>query len=145
LPQLKVKTKSNVAPDDSPSRSCVDEQEGGAEDDEDKYEEAEDEECCEDKGSPHGGVSARALERRLHEVLQKRQQERIVELESTQRRLHEKGREVVWWRDAAKLVSDDSRSRGITVSSSSSGRDGAKPRARLGFWRQDRWHVPFVT
>jgi hypothetical protein len=39
LPQLKVKTKSNVAPDDSPSRSCVDdgdEQEGGAEDDEDK-------------------------------------------------------------------------------------------------------------
>ncbi|RLM55197.1 hypothetical protein C2845_PM10G04690 [Panicum miliaceum] len=71
----------------------------------------------EDRSSPpHGGVSARALERRLHELLQKRQQERIVELESAldaaQRRLHEKEREVVWWRDAAKLVShrrDESR------------------------------------
>ncbi|TVU12296.1 hypothetical protein EJB05_45933, partial [Eragrostis curvula] len=137
LPMLKVKTKGNVVPD-SPSRSCVDddgakddgdEVEGNAEDEEEEdneeYEEAdeeedhddEDEERCDgDTSPPHGGVSARALERRLHELLQRRQQERIVELESAldsaQRRLHEKEREVVWWRDAAKLVShrrDESR------------------------------------
>ncbi|XP_062178695.1 uncharacterized protein LOC133883395 [Phragmites australis] len=132
LPLLKVKTKGNVS--DSPSTSCVDDGDGGAKDDDElegnaedeededdeEYEEAEEEEeeeRYEDKMSPpHGGVSARALERRLHELLQKRQQERIVELESAldsaQRRLHEKEREVVWWRDAAKLVShrrDESR------------------------------------
>ncbi|XP_040380802.1 protein POLAR-like 1 [Oryza brachyantha] len=126
LPLLQVKTtKSNVS--DSPPRSCVadededdDVAEGGnageavEEDDEEEeeYDEEEEEEYDAggggDKSPPHGGVSARALERRLYELLQKRQQERIVELEaaldSTQRRLHEKEREVVWWRDAAKLV-----------------------------------------
>jgi len=132
LPLLKVKTKKGDA-DDSASRSCVDdgahkrdddEVDGNGEDDE-EYEEAEEEDdddeedggYGEDRMSPpHGGVSARALERRLHELLQKRQQDRIVELESAldsaQRRLHEKEREVVWWRDAAKLVShrrDESR------------------------------------
>ncbi|GJN29456.1 hypothetical protein PR202_gb17682 [Eleusine coracana subsp. coracana] len=144
LPMLKVKTKANVP--DSPSRSCVDDGDEEEEDDEDEYEEAdeEEEECCDgdNKSPPHGGVSARALERRLHELLQKRQQERIVELESAldtaQRRLHDKEREVVWWRDAAKLVShrrDESR-RIIVASSSSSGRggscsrDGANARAR---------------
>jgi hypothetical protein len=154
LPPLKVKAKANAAPDDSPSRSCVDdgdEPEGDAE----EYEETEDEECCDDKSPPHGGVSARALERRLHELLQKRQQERIVELEAAldvaQRRLHEKEREVVWWRDAAKLVShrrDESR-RIIVASSSSSGRNGGNANAQLassrGFWRQAPWHVPFVS
>ncbi|RLN12420.1 hypothetical protein C2845_PM09G04990 [Panicum miliaceum] len=105
LPMLKVKTKAgNNAVVGSASWSRVVDG-GGAKDD------------GEDRSSPpHGGVSARALERRLHELLQKRQQERIVELESAldaaQRRLHEKEREVVWWRDAAKLVShrrDESR------------------------------------
>ena len=96
------------------------EEEEEEDDDDEEYEEAEEEEeggYDEDRASPpHGGVSARALERRLHELLQKRQQERIVELEAAlgaaQRRLHEKEREVVWWRDAAKLVShrrDESR------------------------------------
>ncbi|KAL5223905.1 hypothetical protein ABZP36_010544 [Zizania latifolia] len=140
LPFLQVKTKSNVS--DSPPRRCVvheedddydgakeDEVEEGGnareeveEDEEEEYDDDEEEEEEEfdtgvgDKSPPHGGVSARALERRLYELLQKRQQERIVELEaaldSTQRRLHEKEREVVWWRDAAKLVShrrDESR------------------------------------
>lgn len=129
MPLLKVKTKAaNHAPD-SASRSCVDDG-GDKHDDEDdeEYEEAgeeeeEEEEEDDEEGydedrmsPPHGGVSARALERRLHELLQKRQQERIVELESAldsaQRRFHEKEREVVWWRDAAKLVShrrDESR------------------------------------
>ncbi|XP_066369219.1 protein POLARALIZATION DURING ASYMMETRIC DIVISION AND REDISTRIBUTION-like [Miscanthus floridulus] len=129
LPLLKVKTKKGDA-DDSTSRSCVDngddgankhedddEVDGNGEDDDDEEEEEEEEDDDEEDGGygedrmspPHGGVSARALERRLHELLQKRQQDRIVELESAldsaQRRLHEKEREVVWWRDAAKLVS----------------------------------------
>ncbi|XP_066379100.1 uncharacterized protein [Miscanthus floridulus] len=134
LPLLKVKTKKGDA-DDSTSRSCVDngddgankhddddEVDGNGEDDEEEeeYEEDDDEEDggygADRMSPPHGGVSARALERRLHELLQKRQQDRIVELESAldsaQRRLHEKEREVVWWRDAAKLVShrrDESR------------------------------------
>uniref|UniRef100_A0A0E0DXZ9 Uncharacterized protein n=1 Tax=Oryza meridionalis TaxID=40149 RepID=A0A0E0DXZ9_9ORYZ len=135
--EVKTTTKSNVS--DSPPRSCVvddddDVAEGGnggevVEEDDDEedeeYDEEEEEEEEEeeyggggggDKSPPHGGVSARALERRLYELLQKRQQERIVELEAaldaTQRRLHEKEREVVWWRDAAKLVThrrDESR------------------------------------
>ncbi|PWZ05242.1 Protein POLAR LOCALIZATION DURING ASYMMETRIC DIVISION AND REDISTRIBUTION [Zea mays] len=130
LPLLKVKTKGDAP--DSASRSCVDYDDGGCDkdddndevdgegeedDDGDEEEEEDDVEYGEDRMSPpHGGVSARALERRLHELLQKRQQDRIVELESAldsaQRRLHEKEREVVWWRDAAKLVShrrDESR------------------------------------
>ncbi|XP_039804271.1 protein POLAR LOCALIZATION DURING ASYMMETRIC DIVISION AND REDISTRIBUTION-like isoform X2 [Panicum virgatum] len=93
------------------------EEEEEEEDDEEAEEEEEEGGYDEDRSSPpHAGVSARALERRLHELLQKRQQDRIVELESAldaaQRRLHEKEREVVWWRDAAKLVShrrDESR------------------------------------
>ncbi|CAD6337420.1 unnamed protein product [Miscanthus lutarioriparius] len=117
LPLLKVKTKKGDA-DDSTSRSGVDngddgankhgdddEVDGNGEDDdyeEEEYEEDDDEEdggYGEDRMSPpHGGVSARALERRLHELLQKRQQDRIVELESAldsaQHRLHEKEREV---------------------------------------------------
>lgn len=131
MPLLKVKAKKGDV-DDSASRSCVDDGDDGAHkhdddevdgngEDDEEYEEAEEEEedggYGEDRMSPpHGGVSARALERRLHELLQKRQQDRIVELESAldsaQRRLHEKEREVVWWRDAAKLVShrrDESR------------------------------------
>ena len=134
---MKVKTKKGDA-DDSTSRSCVDNGDDGAnkhddddevdgngedddeEEEEEEYEEDDDEEDggygADRMSPPHGGVSARALERRLHELLQKRQQDRIVELESAldsaQRRLHEKEREVVWWRDAAKLVShrrDESR------------------------------------
>nr|CAB3469611.1 unnamed protein product [Digitaria exilis] len=139
LPLLKVKTK---ATDNTSSRRRVVDDGGDAnkedgevvngnnaeeqeevddEEEEEEYEEADDEdEGYDEDGTspPHGGVSARALERRLHELLQKRQQERIVELESAldnaQRRLHEKEREVVWWRDAAKLVThrrDEQQSR----------------------------------
>ncbi|GJN00734.1 hypothetical protein PR202_ga17936 [Eleusine coracana subsp. coracana] len=127
--------------------SCVDD---GDEEEEDEYEEAdeeeeEEEECCDgdNKSPPHGGVSARALERRLHELLQKRQQERIVELESAldtaQRRLHDKEREVVWWRDAAKLVShrrDESRRIVVASSSTSGGRggDGCSQKGGSGSW-----------
>ncbi|CAM0913122.1 unnamed protein product [Alopecurus aequalis] len=144
LPPLQVKTKSHVR--ESPSRSCVDDGDGGvvlegnAEDEEEEEEEEgydeeyddEDDDRTEGHGvvvdcnnsPPHGGVSARALERRLHELLQRRQQDRIVQLEAAldgaQRRLQEREREVVWWRDAAKLVShrrDESRRLRCTAAS----------------------------
>jgi TATA-binding protein-associated factor Taf7 len=134
LPLLQVKTKSHVC--DGASRSCVDDGDGGdavAQENGEQEEEEEDEEeeeydddedelseghggAVDSSSPPHGGVSARALERRLHELLQRRQQDRIVQLEAAldgaQRRLQEREREVVWWRDAAKLVShrrDESR------------------------------------
>ncbi|XP_020530832.1 uncharacterized protein LOC18447060 isoform X1 [Amborella trichopoda] len=57
--------------------------------------------------SEYCGVSASELERRLHELLEKRQQERITELENalecSERRLLEKETEVSWWRENAKL------------------------------------------
>ncbi|KAG6521339.1 protein POLAR-like 1 isoform X1 [Zingiber officinale] len=56
------------------------------------------------------GVCAIELERRLHEVLEARQRERIVELESAlrcaERRLRDKEREICWWRDTARLVAE---------------------------------------
>lgn len=56
------------------------------------------------------GVCAIELERRLHEVLEARQRERIAELESAlrcaERRLREKEREICWWRDTARLVAE---------------------------------------
>ncbi|KAM3208206.1 hypothetical protein ACQJBY_063095 [Aegilops geniculata] len=142
LPPLQVKTtRSAHVSVDTTSRSCVvdhaaqvnaDEEEEEEEEDqhEEDYEEDEEEEDDDggevvdrDRSPPHGGVSARALERRLHELLQRRQQDRIVELEAAldgaQRRLQEREREVVWWRDAAKLVShrrDESRRLRCTAS-----------------------------
>lgn len=54
------------------------------------------------------GVSPRDLERRLHEVLELRQQERIRELESAldyaMQQLEEKETELSLWKDAARLV-----------------------------------------
>ncbi|KAM0918441.1 hypothetical protein ACQ4PT_008969 [Festuca glaucescens] len=142
LPPLHVKTKNHVPAVDSPSRSCVDdgdvvqenaEQEEEEEDDEEEeYDDEDDDDLSEGHGAvvdgssspPHGGVSARALERRLHELLQRRQQDQIVQLEAAldgaQRRLQEREREVVWWRDAAKLVShrrDESRRLRCTAAS----------------------------
>ncbi|XP_037450394.1 protein POLAR LOCALIZATION DURING ASYMMETRIC DIVISION AND REDISTRIBUTION-like [Triticum dicoccoides] len=80
-------------------------------------EEEEDEEVKESKPC-HGGVPARVLERRLHELLQSRHEQRIAELETelqrAQRKLRDKEREVSRWRDTAKLVSrhkDESRLR----------------------------------
>ncbi|XP_051137424.1 protein POLAR LOCALIZATION DURING ASYMMETRIC DIVISION AND REDISTRIBUTION-like [Andrographis paniculata] len=53
-------------------------------------------------------VPARELERKLHELLEARQQERITELETTLDRamlkLGEKEREVAWWKDTARLI-----------------------------------------
>ncbi|THU54506.1 hypothetical protein C4D60_Mb10t25820 [Musa balbisiana] len=62
----------------------------------------------EDSGNYYG-VSAQELERRLHELLETRQQERIAELESAlecaERKLREKEKEICWWRDTTSLVS----------------------------------------
>ncbi|CAM0943477.1 unnamed protein product [Alopecurus aequalis] len=87
-------------------------------DDSDVEEEEENAEEAEETIRCHGGVPARVLERRLHELLQARHEERIAELETelecAQRKLREKEREVSRWRDTAKLASrhkDDSRLR----------------------------------
>ncbi|XP_031407599.1 protein POLAR-like 1 [Punica granatum] len=57
----------------------------------------------------HGGVPPIELERRLHELLESRQQERIKELEASLKciklKLSEKGREAKWWKDTALLMS----------------------------------------
>lgn len=61
------------------------------------------------------GVPAEELRRRLHELLQTRQEERIKELESalesTMQKLEEKEKEVCWWRDTAKVISQHAPSR----------------------------------
>ncbi|KAJ1281435.1 hypothetical protein BS78_04G305300 [Paspalum vaginatum] len=89
-------------------------------DDDDGDEEDDDERDTESnvKSPPHGGVSARELERRLHELLQSRHEARIAELESAleraRRKLRETEREACRWRDTAKLATrftDESRLR----------------------------------
>ncbi|KAK3155598.1 hypothetical protein QOZ80_2BG0205310 [Eleusine coracana subsp. coracana] len=94
----------------------IDDAETDQDDGEDDEEEEEEEE--EEESPGHGGVSARELERRLHELLQSRHEARIAELESAldraRRKLKEKEREASRWRDTAKLAArftDDSRLR----------------------------------
>ncbi|KAM3224181.1 hypothetical protein ACQJBY_057534 [Aegilops geniculata] len=114
--QLESAVKSDVS-SESASPACVDidgvlddaaieckeHQDSKEEGEEDTDEEDEESKPC------HGGVPARVLERRLHELLQSRHEERIAELETelqrTQRKLLDKEREVSRWRDTAKLVS----------------------------------------
>ncbi|KAF8035692.1 hypothetical protein BT93_C1656 [Corymbia citriodora subsp. variegata] len=56
-----------------------------------------------------GGVPPMELERRLHELLETRLQERIKELEASlgrlEQKLSEKEREISWWKDTARLLS----------------------------------------
>ncbi|CAD6241928.1 unnamed protein product [Miscanthus lutarioriparius] len=96
---------------------------GGGDERQDRYDEEEEEERDADEGNeikspPHGGVSARELERRLHQLLQSRHEARIAELESAleraRRKLRETEREACRWRDTAKLATrfaDESRLR----------------------------------
>lgn len=55
------------------------------------------------------GVPPFELERRLHELLESRQQEQIRELEAKieclKHKLREKEMEVSWWKDTARLIS----------------------------------------
>ncbi|KAK9742168.1 hypothetical protein RND81_03G152700 [Saponaria officinalis] len=57
----------------------------------------------------HSGVPPLELERRLHELLEARQEERIKELEAhleiVKQKLQEKEVEAIWWKDTAKLIS----------------------------------------
>uniref|UniRef100_A0A1D1XNK6 Homer 2 n=1 Tax=Anthurium amnicola TaxID=1678845 RepID=A0A1D1XNK6_9ARAE len=59
------------------------------------------------------GVCPHELTTRLHELVEKRQQERISELESALELVHvklrEKETEVCWWRDAAEFVSQNNQ------------------------------------
>ncbi|KAI3468323.1 hypothetical protein Pfo_024986 [Paulownia fortunei] len=69
----------------------------------------EDSEMQELSNNEFHGVSPRELERKLHELLETRQQERINELESAleyaMQQLEEKERELSCWRDTARLIS----------------------------------------
>jgi hypothetical protein len=65
-------------------------------------------------------VNPRELERRLNDVLQSRQRERIEELEyaleCAKSKLYEREKEICWWQDTARLVTqhrDDSHFRYI--------------------------------
>lgn len=57
----------------------------------------------------HYGIHPYELERRLHKVVEARQQEHIRELEAAlecaRHKLHEKEIEISWWKDTAKLIS----------------------------------------
>jgi hypothetical protein len=57
----------------------------------------------------HCGVPPTELQRRLHELLEAKQQERIKELEAAlecaMHKLREKEIEVSWWKDTARLIS----------------------------------------
>ncbi|KAL6911632.1 hypothetical protein ACP4OV_000437 [Aristida adscensionis] len=100
---------------DQDADECQDDEE----EDDDDDEEEEDVEAGGNGTSPsHGGVSARELERRLHELLQSRHEARIAELESAleraRRKLLDAEREACRWRDTAKLATrftDESRLR----------------------------------
>uniref|UniRef100_N1QS99 Uncharacterized protein n=1 Tax=Aegilops tauschii TaxID=37682 RepID=N1QS99_AEGTA len=97
---------------DDAATECKEHQDNEEEEEGDTDEEDEESKPC------HGGVPARVLERRLHELLQSQHEQRIAELETelqrAQRKLRDKEREVSRWRDTAKLVSrhkDESRLR----------------------------------
>uniref|UniRef100_A0A0D9VM49 Uncharacterized protein n=1 Tax=Leersia perrieri TaxID=77586 RepID=A0A0D9VM49_9ORYZ len=114
-PQLEIEPKGGV--DDDEESTDTD----GVDDDtltDIQCDGDDEEEEIREEGGGNGGVSARELERRLHELLQWQQESRIAELETelerAKRKLHEKEREVCWWRNTAKLVTrhkDDSRLR----------------------------------
>lgn len=103
----------NVDDDESHGREA-----DGEEEDEEEVVDEGDAEGNNGQSPPHGGVSARELERRLHELLQSRHEARIAELESAleraRRKLRETEREACRWRDTAKLATrftDESRLR----------------------------------
>uniref|UniRef100_A0ACD5Z8C6 Uncharacterized protein n=2 Tax=Avena sativa TaxID=4498 RepID=A0ACD5Z8C6_AVESA len=80
-----------------------DDDHGHDDDDHDDFDEDE-----EDDAARYRGVSAVELERRLHELLHQRNQERIEELEAAlrraERRLFEKEMEASLWKDTAKMA-----------------------------------------
>ncbi|XP_044406855.1 protein POLARALIZATION DURING ASYMMETRIC DIVISION AND REDISTRIBUTION-like [Triticum aestivum] len=126
--QLESEAKSDIS-SESGSLACVhidgvlgdaarDCKEHEDNEEEEEEEEGDTDEEVEESKPCHGGVPARVLERRLHELLQLRHEQRIAELETelqrAQRKLRDKEREVSRWRDTAKLVSrhkDESRLR----------------------------------
>lgn len=77
----------------------------GDDDDHDNNDEEEDDD---DDADRYHGVSAVELERRLHELLHQRNQERIEELEAAlrraEKRLFEKEMEASLWKDTAKMA-----------------------------------------
>ncbi|XP_020152623.1 uncharacterized protein [Aegilops tauschii subsp. strangulata] len=80
----------------------------GDDDDDDRDNHEDDEEEDDDDADRYHGVSAIELERRLHELLHQRNQERIEELEAAlrraERRLFDKEMEASLWKDTAKMA-----------------------------------------
>jgi hypothetical protein len=81
----------------------------GEDDDDDHHgHDDDDEDDDDDDAARYRGVSAVELERRLHELLHQRNQERIEELEAAlrraERRLFEKEMEASLWKDTAKMA-----------------------------------------
>ncbi|XP_012443383.1 protein POLAR LOCALIZATION DURING ASYMMETRIC DIVISION AND REDISTRIBUTION isoform X1 [Gossypium raimondii] len=62
----------------------------------------------EDRPDSHGGVPPCELERKLHELLETRQEQQIRELEAAletaRQELREKEREISWWKETAHLM-----------------------------------------
>ncbi|CAH8281675.1 unnamed protein product [Eruca vesicaria subsp. sativa] len=73
-------------------------------------EESEDSEGIRPLEEQQQGVCPYELERRLHELIERRQEEKINELqialEDVKQRLHVKEAEVSWWKDTAHIVSE---------------------------------------
>uniref|UniRef100_A0ACD5UIR7 Uncharacterized protein n=2 Tax=Avena sativa TaxID=4498 RepID=A0ACD5UIR7_AVESA len=97
--------------DDDDDIAAADCRQGFPEDDDDEdhgHDDEEEEEDDDDDASRYRGVSAVELERRLHELLHQRNQERIEELEAAlrraERRLFEKEMEASLWKDTAKMA-----------------------------------------
>jgi hypothetical protein len=88
--------------DDDIAADC---RQGFAEDDDHGHDEDDDDD---DDAARYRGVSAVELERRLHELLHQRNQERIEELEAAlrraERRLFDKEMEASLWKDTAKMA-----------------------------------------
>jgi hypothetical protein len=84
---------------------AADYRQGFAEDDDHGHDEDDDDD---DDAARYRGVSAVELERRLHELLHQRNQERIEELEAAlrraERRLFDKEMEASLWKDTAKMA-----------------------------------------
>jgi hypothetical protein len=104
-PRLGALLPRNTPP---PCPLAADCRQGFREDDNDDDIHGHDQDDDDDDAARYRGVSAVELERRLHELLHQRNQERIEELEAAlrraERRLFDKEMEASLWKDTAKMA-----------------------------------------
>ncbi|CAM0909157.1 unnamed protein product [Alopecurus aequalis] len=108
LAEHREAAESSGGEDDDIDADC---RQGFAEDDDDgngRNDDDEDDDDDDDDAARYRGVSAVELERRLHELLHQRNQDRIEELEAAlrraERRLFDKEMEASLWKDTAKMA-----------------------------------------